>query len=193
MASQAWGEQAPPRFRGQPVVSVLLAGVVVLACFAFLRPPLLGGTASFVIVNGPSMSPALRDGNIAVLKREDRYAAGDIVAFNVGGAVAIHRIVLVDEEGFYRTRGDNNPRPDAWLLTGDNIRGRLVWRIPLTGHLLQEHAPLVFGAMIGLCVTLVVFWPADRGSRGLTGAQPTSRAGESIRPGRPEGGNPTPR
>lgn len=118
-----------------------------------LRPDFLGGPASYIIVSGESMEPALRSGDLAVLRKQEDYHPGDVVAFAVGGGDAvIHRIVGGDAEEGFRTQGDNQERPDLWRPTPDDIGGSMWFSIPGGGRVityLQQPVLLALIAGIG--------------------------------------------
>jgi signal peptidase len=147
------------------------AGFVILIALwaAFLMPATIGGRASFVIVNGGSMEPALRDGDLTLLRRQANYAPGQIVAFRAGGGVAVHRIQSVQPDGTYVMKGDNKERIDPWLPSDENVLGKVMLRVPLVGRVIQNGGPLVFGLLVGLLVTLAAFWqdPAEGGAKGV--------------------------
>jgi signal peptidase len=79
---------------------------------------------------GPSMNPLLVDGDgLHIVPYKDRtIRPGDVVVFiRPGGETKIvHRIVSVDAKGI-RTRGDNAPKVDPWMLTPDHILGRVTY------------------------------------------------------------------
>ncbi|MEZ5273809.1 MAG: S24 family peptidase [Ilumatobacteraceae bacterium] len=47
----------------------------------FLVPTSVGGAANYVQVTGNSMYPTLRQGDVVLLTRDDRYQVGDIIAY----------------------------------------------------------------------------------------------------------------
>jgi signal peptidase I len=81
-----------------------------------------------LVYHGPSMNPLFKDLDIAyyIPYNEQQMRTGDIVVFQIPGGQkkVIHRIISVDPEGI-RTRGDNNPKIDSWILSPDNIIGRV--------------------------------------------------------------------
>jgi signal peptidase I len=159
------------------------AGFVVLITLwaAFFMPATLGGRASFVIVNGGSMEPALRDGDLTLLRRQAYYAAGQIVAFRASGGVAVHRIQSVQPDGAYVMKGDNKERIDPWLPSDENVLGKVVLRVPLAGRVIQNGGPLVFGLIVGLLVTLAVFWQDSGKAAERAGRHETQTAPASLR------------
>lgn len=125
-----------------------------LAWFVWLAPNSLGGPVGVVWVSGTSMEPTMHTGDLAILYEQDRYAVGDVVAFEIpGGGTVIHRIIAVTDDG-YRFQGDNRDFADPWLLDGDSIIGRQVALVPRAGTVItalgQPHAMAVSVAMLAL-------------------------------------------
>ena len=113
--------------RWVPVVAVLAA---VLAWDA-IAPVQLGGRISYVNVRGVSMEPTLYTGDLMVMRRQDTYEVGQIVAFtsDMNGAVIVHRIVDITG-GQHLLKGDNNTFLDRFTPTADEILGAEVLTIP---------------------------------------------------------------
>lgn len=137
---------------------LLTAALVALSAvwWFVLGPSFLGGPASYIIVAGESMEPALHSGDLAVLRQQDGYGAGDIVAFRVPegepgeGASVIHRIVGgTAEEGFV-TQGDNKNGDDPWRPKPEHITGKMWFSIPGGGNfLLRLRQPMILGLLAG--------------------------------------------
>jgi len=143
------------------LLAVVMAALLV-AWFLMLRPDSLGGPATYVMVDGQSMEPGLRGGDLAVVRQQHSYAIGEIVAFRVPkgepgeGAMVVHRIVGEAPEGFV-TQGDNREAPDSWRPTADDIVGRVWFSVPGGGHFVYLlRQPLALGAVVGGVGTLLV-------------------------------------
>ncbi|HET9614259.1 MAG TPA: signal peptidase I [Candidatus Limnocylindrales bacterium] len=124
-----------------------------------LRPQLLGGPATFLVVRGMSMLPTYDTGDFVVLERQPAYAIGDVVGYRVpagevgAGRIVLHRIVDVSPTGFV-VRGDNNDSIDPWTPTASDIAGRLWIDIPGFGRVIAWlHEP---AAVASLLTTVVV-------------------------------------
>ena len=107
--------------------------VVALAALLFLVPTSVGGAASYVQVTGNSMYPTLRQGDVVLLTRDDRYQVGDIIAYKselLGGEVVIHRITAVRPNGRYATQGDHNDFIDQYEPSVQDILGKQAVRLP---------------------------------------------------------------
>ena len=125
--------------------------LLLLGGFAFLRPPLLGGATSYVIVTGVSMQPTLRTGDLVLARRAAGYNLGDVVAYHPPDAAGliIHRIVGREGDAF-RFQGDNNDWIDPWTATPEQIAGKGWVVIPRLGALFAYlQAPARMAAAVG--------------------------------------------
>jgi len=79
--------------------------------------------------NGSSMEPTLKPGDRLDTVPFDRQKIrrGDVVVFisPADGSKVVHRVVSADSKGI-RTRGDNCNRIDPWVLSPDQILGRVI-------------------------------------------------------------------
>lgn len=142
--------------RGFAVGIALLALSAALWLFyeRFVRKeplPALFGYAAVTVLSG-SMEPAFSAGDLLVIRQQDRYEPGDIVTFSDGGVLITHRIIGREEDGF-RTKGDANNAADGALLRPQQIRGRVVCRLPAAGRVvlfLRTPAGLLLVLTAGL-------------------------------------------
>lgn len=66
-----------------------------------------------------SMRPAISDRSLLIIKKplKNELRVGDIIAFNCTETKSLlHRIIDIDDKGFYLTKGDNNVRNDFDLF-----------------------------------------------------------------------------
>ena len=79
---------------------------------------------------GPSMNPLFVDGDgLHIVPYEDRAVRpGDVIVFVPPGGETkiVHRVASCDTQGI-KTRGDNARHVDPWVLTPDNILGRVTY------------------------------------------------------------------
>jgi len=75
-------------------------------------------------------------GDIMVLISAKKINIGDAIVFN-GQATEpiIHRVIIINEDGTYQTKGDNNSgsREDEKRISKDKIIGKAVLKIPYLG------------------------------------------------------------
>ena len=82
-----------------------------------------------VVYTGPSMNPTLAEPDLLEVVPFDGRPVrrGDVVCFEQPGSgrEVVHRVVEVGGDGI-RTRGDNGPSVDPWILSAGEILGRVV-------------------------------------------------------------------
>jgi signal peptidase I len=143
----------------------LLGALTVIAVFfavwAFLAPPQLGGSTSYVILDGTSMLPNFHTGDLVLLRKESSYHVGEVAGYRdmqAGGATIMHRIVAI-EGGHYVFKGDNNAWTDSYEPTESQIVGAEWVHLSGWGNLILDlRAPLVGAIILGL-LWLFLFWP----------------------------------
>ena len=83
-----------------------------------------------IMFGGTSMLPILRAGDILEVRPYGTQAVrrGDVIVFSShgqGGRRVVHRAIRVRGGGIV-TRGDNSDRPDALVLSPDEVIGRVI-------------------------------------------------------------------
>ena len=159
--SAARAASAPPttsvrgRFsRTRTALSVALAAAAFAATWWYVTPPQLGGSTSFVTVDGTSMLPTLRLSDLVALRPQHTYRVGDVVGYRSGliHRVVLHRIVAI-HDGRYVFKGDNNSFIDPDRPTRAQLVGRLWLHVPSAGRLVSQlHRPPVAAALAVLLV-----------------------------------------
>src|SRR5262245_21574139 len=108
------------------IVMNLLLLVVLVAIWVAFAPTMIGGWASYVIVNGNSMEPGFHRGDLVIVRTGSTYSVGDIVIYHNAevNAFVIHRIIAIEQD-HYVFKGDNNPWIDTYRPTRAEIIGKL--------------------------------------------------------------------
>ena len=77
-------------------------------------------------------------GDMPIVQGANRYDAGDVVVYRVEGQPApiIHRIIKVNDDGTFQTKGDNNLSQLSYELSvkKEQIHGRVIFIIPKLGY-----------------------------------------------------------
>jgi signal peptidase I len=121
------------------LVSWTIFIVVVLGAYQFAGPTVVGGPASYVIVDGKSMEPTYYDGDLVVAHQRDSYRVGDTIIYDApidSQFNVIHRIIEPTEGGWI-TQGDNMDRRDGWIAPNDEIHGVALFHIPNGGAIVD--------------------------------------------------------
>ncbi len=77
-------------------------------------------------------------GDMPVVMGSGSYKVGDIVVYDAGQAAPIiHRIIKLNPDGTYQTKGDNNigQLPFEKSVSYDQIRGKVIFIIPKIGYI----------------------------------------------------------
>ena len=113
--------------------------VALAAAWALLlRPAVLGGPATYVMVSGSSMEPGLHTGDLVIARKQDSYGVGDVIVYHVRegagpGAFVIHRVVGGSAVNGFVTRGDNRKTRDFWRPRPTEIAGKMWFPVPRAG------------------------------------------------------------
>ena len=92
--------------------------------------PMPFGWGVSVVLTG-SMEPTLSANDLVIVRERDSYELGDIVVYQDGKSLVIHRIIEIDGETV-TTKGDDNDSEDLPIpLTA--IKGEAVGHIPVVG------------------------------------------------------------
>ena len=106
-----------------------LVAVAVLFWLWFMLPQALGGRAGWVLVDGKSMLPRYKTGDLVLVERQSHYRVGEVIAYRVpkgdpmAGSQVIHRIVGGDGTRGFVVKGDNRTAPDVWHPRDGDVVG----------------------------------------------------------------------
>lgn len=76
-------------------------------------------------VVGTSMWPTLHAADKVTVAHSNAYRRGDLILFDDGAQLVVHRLLDVDSQGRYITKGDNRRTLDA-PVSADQILGRVI-------------------------------------------------------------------
>jgi len=114
-------------------------GFVLAVLLAAALPLALGGTS--MVVRSGSMTPAIRTGDVVVVKSiaPTEAAIGDIVTFKDpagSGRLLVHRVRAISRSGgevAVVTKGDANSTQERWKVAADGTIGTVAYRVPALG------------------------------------------------------------
>src|SRR5579863_423256 len=137
----------------QLVSAASILAVLALA-WIFLAPTAIGGSATYVVTDGISMQPRSHAGDLAIVRHEDSYHVGEIVAYRsrMLHTIVLHRIVGISG-GHYRFKGDNNNFVDSEHPMRSQLVGALWLHVPGIGSrlgLLRRPGSVGLAVLFGL-------------------------------------------
>ena len=116
-------------------------------CFAGITVFIGAGLAGtpwyrFVTIEGGSMAPAIARGDlILVTPAPAQVEPGMILVLRVGGQLVTHRVVAVNADGTFITRGDANAVDDAWGGQPVTVRASTSRRAACSGASCRSARP----------------------------------------------------
>ena len=109
--------------------------------------PMPFGIGTAVVLSG-SMEPTIMLDDVIVVAEKDSYEAGDIVVYQNGQMLVVHRIIEVGADTV-TTQGDANNAPDA-PVRKEMIKGQVIATIPGAGGIVRLlKTPAVTVTLIG--------------------------------------------
>lgn len=108
--------------------------VCIISIALVMVVPLLFNIRSYVVMSS-SMEPVFGPGSVCFIDRKDTQPQeGDIIAYSLSDELITHRVIDIDANGNYITKGDNNDVPDLAPVTPAQVVGKNVFWIPYFGY-----------------------------------------------------------
>ena len=115
--------------------------------------PMPFGYGCSVVMSG-SMEPELSVNDFVIIKQDDSYEPDDIVVYQQGHSLVIHRLISINGETAV-TKGDANDIPDPEIRVKD-IKGRMTAHIPYLGAAVRFVKSSV-GTVLLLLAAIIMF------------------------------------
>ena len=115
--------------------------------------PMPFGFGMSVVLSG-SMEPELSVNDLVIVREADHYELEDVVVYQDGSSLVIHRIISVDGNEIV-TKGDANNAADE-PITASVIKGKAVARVPLVGAVVRFLKTTV-GTVLLIIAAIVFF------------------------------------
>lgn len=143
----------------------VLIGIVTVSAVLFLIffALVASGRIGLLIVKSSSMSPSIPLGSLVVFNAVGIEATrlGDTIVFResrFSNAIITHRVddkILDNGKHYIRTKGDSNHCADIMLIGKNELVGRVIYTIPMVGHVLA-FTKMPIGTLI-LSLSLAFF------------------------------------
>jgi len=169
------------------VVAVVAVAYIYAAMILHVNPPV-------VPVQGVSMQPTLKTGDLVVLSAADpsTLKRGDVIAVHISQtdqstygvpANVVHRIVKIEHgtEGLvFITKGDNNSGPDVFHTQAAAVVGRVKYTVPYAGlpilFVQSKQGKIFLGAAVLVGLLYFAFGMIDERRAHLKGTIVTMQA-----------------
>ena len=110
-----------------------------------------------------SMYPTFETGDVVIIVPQDKYEIGDIVAFQDGNMVVSHRIIDVNENGDFITKGDlEGNAVDTMPLKEIYIYGKVVKKLDNIGPVIRVIKSPVVSVLLLIVAALLFILSAKK-------------------------------
>lgn len=116
---------------------------VVLVIFLTVVIALTSGVFKYyaLAIGSDSMNPKIKKGDVVIVEKLSQenigtLKVGEVLVYKYNDMVVVHRIVKmekIDDNYYFRTKGDNNTAEDAWTINQSSVIGKTVAMIPYAG------------------------------------------------------------
>lgn len=143
----------------------LLIAIIILFLVTLIRSIVFNKTDVFgyriyLIMSG-SMEPEINVKDAVITKETDDLQKGDIIAFQTGNTVTVHRIANVitkENDNLYQTKGDNNNVEDANLVAQSQVRGKYVGKISGVGNIVMFLKQNIIFVLLAIGILIIVIF-----------------------------------
>lgn len=144
----------------------ILITVGICTILLFLVPMLIGIIPS-VVLSG-SMEGEIKTGAVVYsnthVKVED-IQVGDIILYQLGTNQVTHRVVKINSNETFTTKGDANENVDLSPVQFKNYKGKVIFSIPYLGILVQniqtKTGYFIIFTIIGINILIGILYNSD--------------------------------
>lgn len=139
---------------------ILLAFVILIALVPTISTLNIKLPFKLFAVQTGSMEPTINTGDLILVKEKSTYLKGDIITFDLNNnkTPITHRIVAINSDGTFKTKGDANSGLDIDNVKTEEIIGAYFFRIPLIGHPMNfVKTPIGFIILIAIPAILISY------------------------------------
>lgn len=133
-------------------VTIIIAFMII---FIFLIPRIFG-IVPFIVLSG-SMEKEIKTGSIAYVNtnvKKEEIEVGDIIAFSLGDTQVTHRVVSINDDNTFTTKGDANNTVDLNNVKFENYKGKTIFSIPYLGYVVKSMQTRIGYSIIIILVAL---------------------------------------
>ena len=116
---------------------------VILLIFLTVTIALTSGDFKYyaLAIGSDSMNPKIKKGDVVIVEKipQDNIGSlkvGEVLVYKYNDIVVVHRIIKmekINDNYYFRTKGDNNNTEDAWTIDQVSVVGKAVTMIPYAG------------------------------------------------------------
>ena len=110
---------------------ILLAIIIICMVTGF-------GPIKLIGIESPSMTPSINKGDAVIIDKtynKDKLKVNDVIAYkDKDDKIIVHRIININRDGTFITKGDMNNTSDREYVKKDQIQGKVILTIPYIAY-----------------------------------------------------------
>ena len=141
------------------VTTIILVALILVVAAMYV--PKLFGAEPMIVLSG-SMEPTYHVGSLLYVEEADadEIEVGDAITFYISeDTLVTHRVVAINEDGTYTTKGDANDENDGGSVAYSDIVGKPVFNIPKLGYLADKltstGGKIIYGTAVAVVLILM--------------------------------------
>ena len=147
------------------IIAIIFIYHILLIAVSYINKvdeiSVLGFKAYTITTN--SMEPNIRLGDVVIVKnaKQEDIQLGDVITFKRQNDTITHRIIDKEENGEqvkFVTKGDNNNIEDEERIKIEQIKGKVVLRVPYLGHLITLLENQIVFLLILFIILIICFF-----------------------------------
>jgi len=149
------------------VLSTVIIFLILYIVVMYGVPHVFGVEKPFMIVVSSSMEPTLHVNDLIIVSHVNprNIKVGDIIVFRSPiepNMLIVHRVIEVIEKNgvlMFKTKGDNNPVPDPWVVKENYVIGKVIFSIPYIGIIIRviDENLLIRIWIIGILIVAIIY------------------------------------
>ena len=113
--------------------------IPIYGCLTLILLMILGiGPFKIIGIETPSMTPNINVGDAVIINKKvntNKLKEKDVVAYkNKDNVIVVHRIININSDGTYITKGDYNNSADSDYVNKNQIVGKVILKIPYIAY-----------------------------------------------------------
>ena len=135
------------------IVALVLIITILISLFILAGEKIPSMKYHIYAIETESMIPTLNPGELILSEYMEEYEVGDIITFDYENSEVpiTHRVVEIDQEGNYITKGDNNNVQDALATDQEDVIGKLIYNRADLGNII-----IFMKSVVGIIMLFII-------------------------------------
>lgn len=122
------------------------------------------------IITSDSMKPEINNGDVVIVRKigQEEIKENDVIVYSEEAQNITHRVIVITEKNGhkeYKTKGDNNQVEDSKFVLYENIKGKVMFKIPFLGTIILFMKNQIIVLIILLVILLFCLYKMQKNDK----------------------------